>query len=193
MQERLDLAQLRSISQKKIGSRQQKTGMMKDIVITPQPGTARELRDALGRFATGVTIVTAMGPEGPAGFTANSFASVSIDPPLVLWSPARASARFPLYRDAVHFSIHVLGLTQFDLIERFSRRGQGFAGLEHELSPDGVPLISGALARFDCQHHASHDGGDHLIVIGRVLRFALREGAPLVFSQGAYGGFAHGG
>lgn len=166
---------------------------MKDNVITPQSGTAREFRDALGRFATGVTIVTATGPDGPAGFTANSFASVSIDPPLVLWSPARASARFPLYRDAGHFAIHVLGLDHFDLIERFSRRGPGFAGLEHEVSPEGVPLIPEALARFDCAHHAAHDGGDHLIIVGRVLRFALREGAPLVFSQGAYGGFVHGG
>jgi flavin reductase (DIM6/NTAB) family NADH-FMN oxidoreductase RutF len=127
------------------------------------------------------------------GFTANSFASVSLDPPLVLWSPAKTASRYCVFRDARFFSIHVLGIDQFDLIERFSRRGAGFGGLDHDVSVEGVPMIPDALARFDCVQHATHDGGDHLIIVGRVLRFGLREGAPLVFSQGAYGGFAHGG
>ena len=157
------------------------------------PHTARAFRDALGRFATGVTIVTTQGPEGPAGFTANSFASVSLDPPLVLWSSARASTRYPIFRDADHYAIHVLALTQYDLIARFGRQGAGFTGLDHATSPEGVPLLPGALARFECRRAAAHDGGDHLIIVGHVLRFALTEGAPLVFSQGAYGGFAQGG
>lgn len=166
---------------------------MKDIVKTPDGTSARDFRDALGRFATGITIVTIDGPEGPMGFTANSFASVSLDPPLVLWSPARASSRFDLFAGAQDYAIHILALDQFALIARFGRAGAGFAGLEHTLSPDGVPRIPGALARFECQRHAAHDGGDHLIIVGRVKRFALRDGAPLVFSQGAYGGFQHGG
>jgi flavin reductase (DIM6/NTAB) family NADH-FMN oxidoreductase RutF len=166
---------------------------MKDIAMSPEAATSRAFRDALGRFATGVTIVTTAGVEGPLGFTANSFASVSLEPPLVLWSPARAASRFCHFRDAQFFSIHVLGIDQFGLIERFSRRGEGFAGMDHDLSIEGVPLLRDALARFDCVQHATHDGGDHLIIVGRVTRFGLRDGSPLVFSQGAYGGFARGG
>lgn len=154
---------------------------------------ARSYRDALGRFATGVTLVTAEAATGPVGFVANSFASVSLDPPLVLWSPARASARFPLFRDARHYAIHVLSVTQFDLIHRFTRQGAGFEGLAHGRNAQGVPVVEDALARFDCEQVATHDGGDHLIIVGRVQGFDLQDGAPLVFSQGAYGGFVQGG
>jgi flavin reductase (DIM6/NTAB) family NADH-FMN oxidoreductase RutF len=155
-------------------------------------GCARAFRDALGRFATGVTVVTVDTLEGPMGFTANSFSSVSLDPPLVLWSPARASSRYPYYAAAAHFTIHVLGAEQDDLSRRFSRGGAGFDGLARETTPEGVPVIPGALARFDCAHHASHDGGDHLIVVGRVLRAAFRDGPPLLFSQGGFGRFQPG-
>lgn len=161
------------------------------------PQTERDFRDALGRFATGITLVTIAGDPaaggGPMGFVANSFASVSLDPPLVLWSPARASTRFAAFAAAQDYSIHILGLDQFELIARFGRGGSGFAGLAHDTTPEGVPVLPGALARFDCRQHATHDGGDHLIILGRVIRFALRDGAPLLFSQGAYGGFVHGG
>lgn len=167
---------------------------MQDIVMTPGADTARSFRDALGCFATGVTIVTCEGPDGPLGFTANSFASVSLDPPLVLWSPARGSARFPAFAAAGHYTIHILGLEHHPLIARFGRGGPGFAAMAGiPRNAEGVPLIEGALARFDCAQHATHDGGDHLIIVGRVLRFALREAPPLVFSRGAYGGFVHGG
>ena len=175
------------------GKTGRKTLRMKDIVKTPDATTARDFRDALGRFATGVTIITLTGPDGPAGFTANSFASVSLDPPLVLWSPARSSSRFTTFATAPHYTIHILGLDQFDLIARFGRGGAGFGDMAPEVSPEGAPILPDALARFDCAQHATHDGGDHLIILGRVLRFALRDGAPLVFSQGAYGGFQHGG
>ena len=169
-----------------------------ETATTASPGTspgdtARAFRDTLGRFATGVTLITTQAPQGPVGFVANSFASVSLDPPLVLWSPAKASARFPLFRDARHYAIHVLAVTQFDLIARFSRQGAGFDGLAHGRNAQGAPVVEGALARFDCEQVATHDGGDHLIILGRVLGFGLQEGAPLVFSQGAYGGFVHGG
>ena len=150
---------------------------------------SRAFRAALGRFATGVTVVTTQTPDGPMGFTANSFASVSLDPPLVLWSPARASSRFAIFAQAAFYSIHVLGDAQAPLAARFLRGGDGFAGLDIAATPDGTPILADTLARFDCAHHAAHDGGDHLIVVGRVLRATLRDGAPLVFSQGAYGSF----
>jgi flavin reductase (DIM6/NTAB) family NADH-FMN oxidoreductase RutF len=150
---------------------------------------ARAFRTALGRFATGVTVITAAGPDGPAGFTANSFAALSLDPPLVLWSPAKSSSRFAIFANAPAFSIHVLAADQASIGARFVRGGAGFDGLEHDLTDQGVPVLSDVLARFDCRLHATHDGGDHLIVVGRVEQAMYREGAPLVFSQGGYGGF----
>ena len=149
----------------------------------------RAFRDALGRFATGVTVVTTQTPSGPMGFTANSFASVSLDPALVLWSPARASQRFAIFAQAPFYTIHVLGLGQDDISRRFLRGGDGFAGLTCDTTPEGMPILPDVLARFDCAQHATHDGGDHLIIVGRVLRATCAEGAPLVFSQGRYGGF----
>lgn len=159
--------------------------------FTPGPDTARELRNALGRFATGVTVVTAPGPEGPVGITANSFASVSLEPALVLWSPARASGRFPVFAGAAHYAIHVLSAEQRDLAAHFVRHGRDFAGLEMAEGPGGAPLIGGCLARFACRREAVLEGGDHAIILGRVLEVESREGEPLVFSQGTYGRFLH--
>ncbi|MDR7127037.1 flavin reductase (DIM6/NTAB) family NADH-FMN oxidoreductase RutF [Pseudorhodobacter sp. 4114] len=164
---------------------------MREMQFTPEDNP-RAFRDALGRFATGVTVVTCATPDGPMGFTANSFAAVSLDPALVLWSPAKASSRFAPFAQAQHYAIHVLDAEHTGWLTRFGRGGAGFHGLSHEANAEGVPVIHGALARFDCAQHATHDGGDHLIVVGRVLRAAYREGAPLVFSQGAYGRFANG-
>lgn len=166
---------------------------MTETTLPPDAAHARALRDALGRFATGVTVITIAGPDGPMGFTANSFASVSLDPALVLWSPAKSSLRYPYFAAAQHYAIHILGVAQLDLGARFARGGAGFAGLAYQTSPEGVPVVPDTLARFECHQHATHDGGDHLIIVGRVLRFTLTDGAPLVFSQGAYGGFVHGG
>ena len=158
------------------------------IETVTSPDDQRLLRDAFGRFATGVTVVTTTGTEGPVGFTANSFSSLSLDPPLVLWSPAKSSRRFGVFAGASAYAIHVLADDQAGLIHRFARSGEGFAGLDHALTDEGLPVLP-ALARFDCAAHAVHDGGDHAILVGRVLRVTLREGAPLVFSQGRYGGF----
>lgn len=160
--------------------------------FTPGADTARAFRDALGRFATGVTVVTAQTAEGPVGITANSFASVSLDPPLVLWSPARASSRFPVFAAAEHFAIHVLGQEHRDLAAHFVRHGRDFAGIAVRPGPGGAPLIEDCLARFACRAVARHDAGDHLIVVGEVLEAAARPGEPLVFSQGAYGQFLRG-
>jgi flavin reductase (DIM6/NTAB) family NADH-FMN oxidoreductase RutF len=149
----------------------------------------RAFRNALGRFATGVTVVTTVSDTGPIGFTANSFSAVSLEPALVLWSPAKASSRHGIFVAAPVFAIHILGADQADIATRFLRGGAGFDGLDHSFAPEGIPTIPGTLARFDCAQHAAHDGGDHTIILGRVLRAVYHDGKPLVFSQGGYGGF----
>lgn len=162
---------------------------LNDQDLSPGPDTLRALRDALGRFATGVTVITTKTELGPAGFTANSFASVSLDPALVLWSAAKSSARFPVFSAAKSYSIHILAEDQAPLAARFSRGGAGFEGLFVVQSSDGNPVIPNTLARFDCHQHSLHDGGDHLIIIGRVVQFTLRNAQPLVFNQGSFGRF----
>lgn len=146
----------------------------------------RELRDALGRFVTGVTVVTTMTPEGPLGITANSFASVSLRPPLVLWSPARKSRRFPAFEGASHFAVHVLSVGQQPLAEAFASPGDPFAAVAFGAGLGGVPLLDGCAARFECRHAAGHDAGDHLIVVGEVLRLAHSDLPPLIFHRGRY-------
>jgi flavin reductase (DIM6/NTAB) family NADH-FMN oxidoreductase RutF len=164
--------------------------MSSEHVFIPDPANPRTFRNALGAFTTGVTVVSVMTPEGPIGMTVNSFASVSLDPPLVLWSAARNSARHGLFTGADHYAIHVLGTDQHQLSARFARGGSGFEGLGWEENEEGVPIISGMLARFECRRYTLHAAGDHTIVIGRVLRAAQREGEPLCFSRGTFGRFA---
>jgi flavin reductase (DIM6/NTAB) family NADH-FMN oxidoreductase RutF len=164
-------------------------GLQSDGIV-PDAGNLRVFRDALGRYATGVTVVTTLAADGPMGFTANSFSSLSLDPPLVLWSIARSAQRFQPYADAAHFAIHVLGQDQADWPGRFARGGSGFAGLDWHANAEAVPVLPGALARFDCATHAQFDGGDHLLIVGRVLRLTLEEGLPLVFATGRFGGFS---
>ncbi len=154
--------------------------------FTPDAANPRAFRDALGRFATGVAVITTEAPTGPMGFTANSFASLSIDPPLVLWSPARNAQRFPVYAAARHFAVHILSHAQIDWASRFVRGGAGSDGLVFERNAQGVPVLPAALARFDCAHHAAFDGGDHLIIVGRVLLCSVTDGEPLIFAQGRY-------
>ena len=151
--------------------------------------TSREFRDALGRFATGVTIVTCYSRLGPLGITANSFASVSLEPPLVLWSPAKSSRRFEAFVEATDFAIHILRDDQTDLCDRFSTEGLDFNGLNWATNDANVPLIEDVLARFECTRHAVHEGGDHAIVVGRVTQAAFSDGNPMVFSKGRYGAF----
>ncbi len=158
--------------------------------VVPGPNTQKAFRDALGRFATGVTVVTTHSEIGPLGITANSFASVSLDPPLVLWSPAKHSRRYHAFAEAADFAIHVIGAEQAEIASRFSRNGTAFDGCDWAPSDRGVPLLNGCLARFECSTVTTHDGGDHRIVIARVLRATWRDGAPLVFSQGQMGRFA---
>jgi flavin reductase (DIM6/NTAB) family NADH-FMN oxidoreductase RutF len=158
--------------------------------FVPGPERRREFRDALGRFATGVTVVTTSCPDGPVGITANSFASVSLDPPIVLWSIARHSSRFEAFANCERFAVHVLAADQLGLSRRFVRSdAAGFSGLQVETGAGGVPLLPGCLSRFECARLAAHDGGDHLIVVARVTAASLRDGEPLVFSRGGYGRF----
>jgi 3-hydroxy-9,10-secoandrosta-1,3,5(10)-triene-9,17-dione monooxygenase reductase component len=147
-----------------------------------------EFRKALGSFATGVTVITTRAADGtPLGLTANSFNSVSLDPPLVLWSLANNAGSFEAFRNAEHWAVHVLGSDQEDLSGRFARRGEDkFAGLETEEGLGGVPLLRGCAARFECRTASQYQGGDHLIFIGEVQRFAHDEAAPLVFHGGKY-------
>jgi flavin reductase (DIM6/NTAB) family NADH-FMN oxidoreductase RutF len=156
----------------------------------PAEADSRAFRDALGRFTTGVTVITCGTPTGPLGITANSFASLSLTPPLVLWSPAKSSSRYPFFMAADHFAIHVLGREQEELCRAFARSGDAFDGLDWAMSEDGAPLIDGCLSRFECKLAATHDGGDHSILVGRVTRVTTRAGAPLLFHGGQYGGLA---
>lgn len=146
------------------------------------------LRAALGQYATGVTVVTTLDAEGrPAGLTVNSFASVSLDPPLVLWSLAQTSACMQAFRSCEHFAVNVLAVDQFELSNRFALAGYDkFADIEWLPGLGGVPLLNGCCARFECRSQARHAGGDHVIFVGRIERFSREDRAPLVFHGGRY-------
>jgi len=148
----------------------------------------REFRNALGAFTTGVTIVTTRDPAGhDVGLTVNSFNSVSLEPPLVLWSLARSSASLAAFVEAESFAVHILGARQEALSNRFARRGSDkFAGLELARGHGGVPLLDGCAARFECRTAYRHEGGDHEIFVGEVLTFEHFDEAPLVFQKGGY-------
>ncbi|NVO25712.1 flavin reductase family protein [Donghicola mangrovi] len=152
--------------------------------FVPDPGNGRALRDAFGLFATGVTIVTTLGPEGCVAITANSFSSVSMDPPLVLWSPARASRRYPLFAGAEHYAIHVLAADQQDLAWAVAKDASALLTTDLPVNAEGVPVLPGCLARFDCRRHAIHEAGDHAIVVGEVLHATMQQGNPLAFFGG---------
>lgn len=166
-------------------------GREEQMQFKPGQDTAQQFRAALGRFATGVTVVTCLSRDGPLGITANSFASVSLDPPLVLWSPARASRRFKAFSGADHFSIHVLADDQGDIGHGFARDGQAFPAGAWAETDKGVPVLDTCLARFDCRKFAIHDAGDHAIIVGRVITAMAQQGDPLVFADGVYGGFTN--
>lgn len=146
-------------------------------------------RGALGQFVTGVTVVTTDSADGPVAIVANSFASVSLDPPLVLWSPAKSSRRFEHFAGSRRFAINVLAASQRDVCAAVVQSKTAIAQIEHELSHCGMPLITGALATFECTLHATHDAGDHVIIVGEVTKAHHRTGDPLVFHAGIYGEF----
>lgn len=145
-------------------------------------------RKALGAFPTGVTIITTRSREGaPVGLTVNSFNSVSLDPPLILWSLARSSSALAVFGSARHWAVHVLAADQKELSRRFAMRSvDRFAGLPIEPGVGGVPLLGGCAARFQCITESRHSGGDHIILVGQVLAFDRRPVAPLVFQDSRY-------
>lgn len=149
---------------------------------------ARDFRDALGRFATGVTIVTTCDPEGqPVGVTANSYNSVSLDPPLVLWSLAKSARSMEAFQQARGFAIHILGSEQQELASRFASRGEDkFAGLGVGKGAVDVPLLPDCAAHFECETCYQYEGGDHVIFVGRVVAFEKSDRAPLLFHQGKF-------
>ncbi len=152
------------------------------------PFDPAEFRKALGAFATGVTIITTRADDGSlVGLTANSFNSVSMNPPLVLWSLAETSLSLPVFRAAPHWAVHVLSSDQEALSGRFAKRGlEKFAGLDIETGIGGVPLLKDCTARFECRNAFQYEGGDHTIFVGEVLDFQRSEAAPLVFHGGKY-------
>lgn len=155
----------------------------------PNPGVGKEFREALAQFGTGVTVVTTMGADGPIGITANSFSSVSLDPPLVLWSASRTSRRFADFVDTSHLAIHVLAHDQSQLCWDFSRAKDAFHSHPWHQNEHGTPLIDGCLARFECEKYADYDGGDHAIIVSRVTKMSFRKGDPLLFFDGDVGRF----
>lgn len=153
--------------------------------------TPDQFRKALGVFPTGVAVVTARAADGQLhGMTVSSFNSVSLEPPLVLFSVARTVASFSTWEEIETWGISVLTETQDGLSTRFAQSGRGkWSGFEPMLGATGVPLIPGALAHFECERYAAHDGGDHRILIGRVLALGRPIGSvsrPLVFFSGRY-------
>ena len=154
----------------------------------PPPFTARHFRDALAQFATGVTVICARGPSGRSiGFTANSFNSVSLDPPLIVWSLAHGGDTLAAFQAAQRYTVNVLAHDQVELARRFSRpHADRFAGVPYRIGAGGAPLLDGCIAWFECRHHAQHRAGDHVLFIGEVANCGRRNGVGLVFHHGRY-------
>ena len=151
--------------------------------------TAPEFRSALGRFATGVTIVTARSAKGELiGLTANSFNSVSMSPPLVLWSLARAAGSMPTFRAGSHYAINILAADQKALAERFAAKGEErWSGVAFDEGACGAPLLRGAAATFECFNRSRYEEGDHVIFVGEVEACTHRaDASPLLFHGGRF-------
>lgn len=157
------------------------------VTFEPDAENTRLLRDAFSRFATGVTVVTTGSADGPVGITANSFSSVSLEPPLVLWMPDKGARRFRYFETAEHYAIHVLSHEQAEVCSSFVRNAHAFDQLPYTVDDNGVPLIENCLARFECRRFTAYEGGDHLIVLGHVLQAEMRSGEALTFYAGKLG------
>ena len=156
--------------------------------MTPEEHSARDFRGALGQFATGVTVITTIdNDDQPVGVTASSFNSVSLDPPLVLWSLAKTARSMLAFERSGFFCVHVLGASQEALSARFATPGSDkFADQEWSSGHGGVPLLPNCAARFQCKTTHKYEGGDHVIFVGEVLDFEKSEEPPLVFHGGQY-------
>ncbi|MEY2861178.1 MAG: hypothetical protein RL392_1636 [Pseudomonadota bacterium] len=162
---------------------------VKPVRALPPNFSQPEFRAALGMFATGVTIVTARTASGQlVGLTANSFNSVSLSPPLVLWSLSRAAGSMAAFQAGSHYAINILGSDQQALARQFAAQGTDrFAGVQFDNSSTGAPLLHGAVATFECFNRSRYDEGDHVIFVGEVERCTHREGAsPLLYHGGKF-------
>lgn len=151
---------------------------------------AKEFRRCLGNFATGVTVITAQADDGgKVGITANSFNSVSLDPPLILWSIVKESSSYPIFEQASHFAVNVLAADQIDLSNHFARPSDDkFVDVEHSEGEGKALLLPNTAANFQCENHQILDGGDHWIMIGKVVKFENHGRSPLLYVQGSYAG-----
>jgi flavin reductase (DIM6/NTAB) family NADH-FMN oxidoreductase RutF len=152
---------------------------------------AEAFRAALSQFATGVTIITTLSEDGePVGLTANSFNSVSLDPPLVLWSLGLAASSMPAFQTSSHYAVNVLSSDQLSLSRRFSRRSlaapERFREIAWRQGQSGVPLLDGSCAWFECANRSRYQEGDHVIFVGAVEHFGFRADEPLIFQNGTY-------
>lgn len=165
-------------------------GESTDIADTAEAQVAaRRFRDVLGRFCSGVAVVTSVSDGEPVGMTCQSFSSVSLDPPLVMFSPARTSRAWPLMQRAGHFCVNFLAAGQEELSNVMASKGADkFAGVGWSPSKTGSPLLDGVIGYVDCTVHAVHEAGDHYVVIGRVQDMAGPEdaGDPLLYFEGRY-------
>jgi flavin reductase (DIM6/NTAB) family NADH-FMN oxidoreductase RutF len=151
----------------------------------------RDFRNALGTYATGVTIITAAAPNGkPYGLTCNSFASVSLNPPLVLWSLGMFSQGLTIFQNASHFTVNILGASQQALATRFAKPSEDkFAGVEWTPGLGNAPILADGVANFQCRAADRYYGGDHVIFLGAVEAYAYNRQEPLLFARGGYGRF----
>ncbi|GGA60278.1 flavin oxidoreductase [Nitratireductor aestuarii] len=148
----------------------------------------RAFRRALGQFATGVTVVTTESDGRMAGVTANSFSSLSLDPPLILWSIARTSRSFSIFESASHFAVSILGANQLEVSQAFASSSENkFENVAWRRGLNGVPLVEGAISTLECATDRIYDGGDHIIMVGRVERYSYTDGDALLYVQGRYG------
>ena len=147
----------------------------------------RAFRRCLGQYPTGVTVITAQNGEQTVGMAVNSFAAVSLDPPLVLWSIRRESKSAQDFLEASHFAVNILAANQVEVSQRFGAGDpERFQRTPWALGVSGAPLLSDAIAHLECKRTVVHEGGDHLILVGQVERYARFDGEPLLFSQGQY-------
>ncbi len=149
-----------------------------------------EFRKALGRFATGVTIITTLDKQGKAvGVTASSFNSLSMNPPMILWSLDKSAYSLPAFEHTPYFNVHVLGTRQDALSNRFAKPGTDkFNGIKTSKGLGGVPILPECSALFECKTAHHYAGGDHVIIVGEVIKFRRNNEAPLVFHGGQYAG-----
>ena len=162
-----------------------------ELASDHSPIDPRDFRDALGSYATGVTIITAAGADNkPYGLTCNSFTSVSLNPPLVLWSLVLYSSSLSIFQNATHFAVNVLGASQRELANKFAKSSDDkFTGVDWRPGLGNAPLLTDSIANFQCRSVNRYYGGDHVIFLGAVEAYSYTQKEPLLFARGSYGRF----